>query len=93
MFSCPVQRQVQDLDSVNGALSKAKSQLQMQVDDYKTKLEEETRVSSNCITVSMSSKNVLQNLNGIYTGRYGIDYHIAKHLPALPIRKKRYPQA
>ena len=40
------QRQVQDLDSANGALSKAKSQLQMQVDEYKTKLDEETRVSS-----------------------------------------------
>ena len=44
---------MQDLDSVNGALSKAKSQLQIQVDDYKTKLEEETRVSSNCRTTSI----------------------------------------
>ena len=37
-------RQVQDLDSSNAALSKAKSQLQAQLDETKARLDEETRV-------------------------------------------------
>jgi len=37
-------RQVQELDSSNGLLSKAKAQLQIQLDDAKARLDEETRV-------------------------------------------------
>jgi hypothetical protein len=36
---------VQDLDSANATLAKAKSSLQAQVDDLKNRLDEETRVS------------------------------------------------
>jgi len=39
------QRQVQELDAGNAALSKARSQLQAQLDETKARLDEETRVS------------------------------------------------
>jgi len=40
-----LQRQVQELDSSNATLAKAKAQLQAQLDDAKARLDEETRVS------------------------------------------------
>ena len=40
-----LQRQVQELDSSNAALSKAKGQLQHALDDTKSRLDEESRVS------------------------------------------------
>jgi len=39
-------RQVQELDSNNAALAKARTQLQQQLDDAKARLEEESRVCS-----------------------------------------------
>ena len=39
-------RQVQELDSSNAALAKARAQLQQQLDEAKSRLEEESRVSS-----------------------------------------------
>ena len=44
-----LQHQVQELDSANAALAKAKSQLQAQNDDLKRNLDDETRVSSGYI--------------------------------------------
>jgi len=41
-----LQRQVQELDSSNGGLSKTKSVLLAQLDEAKSKLDEETRVRS-----------------------------------------------
>ena len=40
-----LQRQVQELDASNGNLSKARSVLQQQLDDAKSRLDEESRVS------------------------------------------------
>jgi 16S rRNA G1207 methylase RsmC len=40
-----LQRQVQELDTSNAALAKAKSQLQAQLDEAKARLDEETRVT------------------------------------------------
>jgi chromosome segregation ATPase len=40
-------RQVQELDTNNGALTKAKALLQQQLDDAKNRLDEESRVSQN----------------------------------------------
>jgi len=41
-----LQRQVQELDASNAALSKARAQLQAQLDEAKGRLDEETRVYS-----------------------------------------------
>jgi len=45
-------RQVQELDSNNAALAKLRVQLQQQLDEAKARLEEESRVSDDCILLT-----------------------------------------
>ena len=52
-----LQRQIQDIDSSNAILSKAKSSLQVQLDDAKSRLDEESRVRSQ-LTVQITNLQV-----------------------------------
>jgi len=47
-------RQVQELDSNNAALAKARAQLQQQLDEAKARLEEESRVSTILLTLNFT---------------------------------------
>lgn len=60
------QRQLQELDSSNGTLSKTKAQLQLQLDDTKARLDEETRVNAlfiifliKCLFNPLNHKDIL----------------------------------
>ena len=57
-------RQVQELDSNNAALAKARTQLQQQLDDAKARLEEESRVCYYSQAVTYNHLSVL--LLGLY---------------------------
>jgi len=46
-----LQRQVQELDSSNGAMAKARAALQQQLDEAKARLDEESRVSREFISI------------------------------------------
>ena len=52
-----LQRQIQDLDSSNATLAKAKSSLQAQLDDAKSRLDEESRLR-NQLTVQITNLQV-----------------------------------
>lgn len=61
-----LQRTVQDLDAQAGALAKAKSSLQIQLDDYKNRLDEESR-TSNQLTIQINSLQIeFDNLSARY---------------------------
>ena len=56
-----LQRQIQDLDSSNATLAKAKSSLQAQLDDAKSRLDEESRMR-NQLTVQITNLQVSANV-------------------------------
>lgn len=53
-----LQHQVQELDSANASLAKAKNSLQVQLDDYKRQLDDETRVRKPYVVTRIDNKAI-----------------------------------
>ena len=59
-----LQRSIQDLDSSNASLAKAKSSLQHQLDDAKSRLDEENRLRSQ-LTVQITNMQVCKCISNV----------------------------
>ncbi len=73
-----LQRQVQELDSSNAALAKAKGQLQHALDDTKSRLDEESRVravfAARCCRarVDWCEESAMRTLSQLKLQKYGL---------------------